>query len=165
MRIKEYWEIHGTRRPFPSLYKAAAAYGAENIYFQKPRYEKPGRCPWCGGEVKGKRRRFCCDECRRRFDNMTVWQKGRDAYSLRILYRDNFTCLDCGEFHAFVNEYGMTIPIDDGQLEVHHVKPVADGGGDEPENLRTLCKRCHKKRHDELRKKMEVCNDKESTRN
>lgn len=83
---------------------------------------------------------------------MTVWNRGRDPYSLRILYRDNFTCQKCGEFHAFVNEYGITIPIDDSKLEVHHLIPVCKGGGDEPENLQTLCRECHK---EETRKLME----------
>lgn len=80
---------------------------------------------------------------------MTVWHRGRDSYSLRILYRDNFTCQDCGEFNAFKNEHGIYIPIDNGNLNVHHIKFVCDGdgGGDEPENLITLCKNCHKKRH------------------
>lgn len=78
---------------------------------------------------------------------MTVWNRGRDAYSLRILYRDNFTCQDCGEFHAHKNEHGIYIPIDDGKLNVHHIVPVSEGGGDEPTNLVTLCIDCHKKRH------------------
>lgn len=150
MEYKQYWEIHGTRRPFPSLYKAVESYGAENVYFPKPHYEKPGRCPWCGLEVKNKRCRFCSDDCRRDFDNATVWQRGRDPYSLRILYRDNFTCQDCGEFHAFRNKYGMTVPIDDGDLEVHHILPVSKGGGDEQRNFITLCKSCHKKRHKDM---------------
>ena len=49
---------------------------------------------------------------------MTVWNRGRDPYSLRMEYRDNFTCQDCGEFHAYINKHGMPLPIDDGQLEV-----------------------------------------------
>lgn len=43
--------------------------------------------------------------------------------------------LKCGEFHAYQNEYGVTIPIDDGQLNVHHIKFVCCGGTDEPDNL------------------------------
>lgn len=150
--MKEYWEIHGTRRPFPALYKAAQNFGAENVFFPAPRYEKQGQCPWCGQDVQSKRRRYCSDDCRQAFANMTVWQRGRDPYSLRILYRDGFTCQDCGEFHAFFNKHGMTIPIDDGDLNVHHILPVSCGGGDEPENLVTLCKECHKKRHEQLKK-------------
>ena len=30
-----------------------------------------------------------------------------------------------------------------GRLEVHHVKALRDGGGNELENLRTLCRTCH----------------------
>ena len=84
---------------------------------------------------------------------MTVWYRGRDAYSLRMIFRDNFTCQDCGAFHACVNQFGMIIPIDDGQIEVHHIVPVADGGGDEPSNLVTLCRACHMARHRLLRSK------------
>lgn len=145
--MQQYWEKHNKRRPFPALYKAKELYGEQAISFFAPRYEKEYQCPWCGSEVKSKRRRFCCDDCRLEFEIMTVWNRGRDPYSLRIEYRDNFTCQDCGEFHAYINKHGMAIPIDDGQLEVHHIKPVCVGGGDEPENLITLCKTCHKQRH------------------
>lgn len=127
-------------------------YGAKNVYFDKPEYEKENQCPWCGNAVDNKRRRFCCDTCREEYNNATVWNRGRDAYSLRILYRDNFTCQDCGEFHALINDFDMPIPIDDGQLEVHHILPVSKGGGDEQKNLITLCKKCHKKRHKDMNK-------------
>ena len=30
------------------------------------------------------------------------------------------------------------------RLEGHHIIPVKDGGGDNPENISTLCHRCHK---------------------
>lgn len=150
--FKKYWELHGTRRPFPALYEAVRMYGAENVYFDKPEYEKENQCPWCGKAVDNKRRRFCCDTCREEYNNATVWNRGRDAYSLRILYRDNFTCQDCGEFHALINDFDMPIPIDDGQLEVHHILPVSKGGGDEQQNLITLCKKCHKKRHKDMNK-------------
>ena len=139
------------RRRFPSLSTAQKMFGAENIYFFAPIYEKENQCPWCGGEVNNRRRRFCSDDCRWRFDNATVWFRDRDPYSLRIVYRDKFTCQDCGEFHAVVNEHGMTIPIDDGELEVHHIIPVSDGGSDHPSNLVTLCKKCHIERHRKLR--------------
>lgn len=138
---------YNKRRPLPALYVAKKLYGAEAVSYTAPRYEKENQCPWCGETVKDKRRRFCSDNCRTRFENMTVWHRGRSPYSMRMLWRDNFTCQDCGEFHAYINEYGMTIPIDDGQLEVHHISPVCNGGGDEPENLVTLCKDCHRKRH------------------
>ena len=145
-RFLYQWEIDGKRRPFPSLGAAQKAYG-DRIFFEKPSYIEKGHCPWCGQEVKSKRRVYCSDECRRHFENHTVWNRGRDPYSLRILYRDNFTCQKCGTFHAFQNIHGVFLPIDDGELEVHHIQPVSEGGGDEPENLMTLCKNCHKLIH------------------
>ncbi len=148
---KKAWERNGTRRPFPALYEAVEAYGQENVYFDRPNYRTPGICPWCGKPVENKRRTYCSDKCKQEYDNMTVWQRGRDPYSLRICYRDNFTCQDCGEFHAYINKHGQTIPIDDGFLEVHHIVPVSCGGGDEQQNLVTLCKQCHKERHLNLR--------------
>lgn len=155
MNFERYWQCHGKRRPFPSLYEAMKQFGEDSIAFYAPTYEKDNQCPWCGGEVNNKRRRFCRDECRQAFANATVWNRGRDSYSLRMLYRDKFTCQDCGEFHGFVNSYGMTIPIDDGNLEVHHIVPVSHGGGDEPSNLVTLCKNCHRERHRLLKERNE----------
>lgn len=133
-------------RRFPALYKAQKMYGKQ-ICFKQPDYVPPKHCRWCGQELTGRRTSFCCDEHSRDFANVTVWNRGRDPYSLRILYRDNFTCQDCGEFHAYQNKFKIFCPIDDGQLNVHHIKPVSEGGGNEPENLVTLCVQCHRKRH------------------
>lgn len=151
MKFLRYWERNGKRRPFPPLYEAIKNYGAENVLYPAPQYAEKNQCPWCGKEVTNRRRRYCSNDCRQAFSNATVWHRGRDAYSLRILYRDHFTCQDCGKFHAFINNYSMVIPIDDGKLEVHHILPVSFGGGDEPNNLLTLCKDCHKERHRSLR--------------
>ncbi len=136
------------RRRFPSLYAAKRLYG-DRIFFPPPNYVEEKHCKWCGKELSGRRTSFCCDEHSRIFNNITVWNRGRDPYSLRILYRDNFTCQQCGEFHAFINEYNIALPIDDGKLNVHHIVPVSEGGGDEPENLTTLCIKCHRKIHNQ----------------
>ena len=142
------WQIDGKRRPLPGIYEAAKLYGEENVYFNKPNYVADNCCRWCGVEVKSKRRVYCCNEHARLFQNATVWNRGRGAYGTRILYRDNFTCRDCGSFHAlYIKETGIYLPVSDGELEIHHIKPVSCGGGDEPNNLLTLCKECHKKRH------------------
>lgn len=140
------WQREGTRRPFPPITQAAKLYG-NRVYFPQPQYVEKKHCRWCGKELSGRRTSFCSDECSRAFNNVTVWHRGRDAYSLRILYRDNFTCADCGSFNAYQNEHGIYCPIDNGNLNVHHIKFVCDGGGDEPENLITLCVKCHHKRH------------------
>ena len=145
-RFLRAWERNGTRRPFPPLYEAAKKYG-DRIYYHAPDYVAPKHCKWCGKPLSGRRTSYCCKEHSREYNNITVWNRGRDPYSLRILYRDNFSCRKCGEFHAFRNEFGIIIPIDDGKLHVHHILPVSEGGGDEPENLMTLCVECHREIH------------------
>lgn len=146
-----YWQRHGTRRPFPALYKAIELYGEENVMFKEPQFVEPGHCAYCGSVITNKRRkRFCCDRCAQEYARITVWGRTRDPYSLRICFRDNFTCQDCGLFLAYKNEYGIYLPIDDG-LQVHHIDPVSNGGGDEPDNLVCLCEECHKERHRKLK--------------
>lgn len=146
------WQIDGIRRPLPPLYEAVKKYGKENVYFDKPKYVKENCCPWCGAKVEDKRRLYCNTEHRQYFQNWTVWGRGRGAYGTRILYRDNFTCQDCGGFHAAKNGE-VYLPVSDGELEIHHILPVSQGGGDEPSNLITLCKKCHNKRHNKTCKR------------
>lgn len=59
----------------------------------------------------------------------------RKALSARtrfeVLKRDGFRCIYCG-----------ATPMD-GPLEVDHVNPVAEGGGNEPENLASSCRNCN----------------------
>jgi len=57
-------------------------------------------------------------------------------YKLRmqIFERDNFTCQLCGR------------STPDVKLELDHIKPVAEGGTDNPENLRTTCYACNRGR-------------------
>ena len=150
-KYKPAWMNLNRRRPFPALYEAERLYGEEAVNFHAPDFVEKGYCKWCGKKIEDKRRRtFCCDEHARKFANATVWYRGRDAYSTRILYRDNFTCQRCGEFHADRSEFGVPIPVSDGTLEVHHIIPVSEDGDDSPGNLTTLCHECHKAVHREL---------------
>lgn len=54
-------------------------------------------------------------------------------YELRvsIFKRDGFVCRKCGSSE---------------RLSIDHVKPVVEGGGNEPENLQTLCLPCNLKK-------------------
>lgn len=51
-----------------------------------------------------------------------------------ILARDNYQCQNC--------------KTKDSIFEVHHLVPKSQGGSDEPENLITLCRKCHRDYHD-----------------
>ncbi len=42
-QFKKYWKLHRIRSSFPSLYEAVKMYGSENVYFDKPVYEKNER--------------------------------------------------------------------------------------------------------------------------
>lgn len=57
----------------------------------------------------------------------------------QILLRDNFRCQEKGCSYY-------------KHLEVHHIIPRSKGGSDDPENLITLCQRCHDKKHGRHRK-------------
>lgn len=50
----------------------------------------------------------------------------------QILRRDNFKCALCGK-----------TAIQDTILVIDHIKPVVRGGGNDPKNLRTLCRECN----------------------
>jgi len=55
-----------------------------------------------------------------------------------VLERDNYTCQVCG-FQANSWQEAQN-------LDVHHIVPVSKGGEClDPENLITLCKKCHRK--------------------
>jgi 5-methylcytosine-specific restriction endonuclease McrA len=68
---------------------------------------------------------------------------GRKQVSLevrwRVLRRDRYRCVVCGKSPA----------LDGGvELEVDHIVPVARGGGNGEENLRTLCGACNRGKKD-----------------
>ena len=53
----------------------------------------------------------------------------------RVLKRDGYRCRVCGAGEG-------------ARLEVDHIVPVARGGGNEEENLRTLCRDCNRGKRD-----------------
>ena len=61
----------------------------------------------------------------KRSGSTTRWRKIREA----VIQRDGGMCVICGE--------------DEG-LTVDHIHERQHGGGDDPHNLQTLCRRCHK---------------------
>ena len=72
------------------------------------------------------------------------WKSARDE----ALERDGFKCCECGSIN---------------DLRVHHKKLSALGGGNSPENLITLCKKCHAKAHESVGKAIIAANISDST--
>ena len=70
---------------------------------------------------------FCCAACRKAARSGWKWLRSA------ALERDNEECQDC-------HVTGCT-------LDVHHIEPLAKGGENRLNNLVSLCKGCHKKRH------------------
>jgi 5-methylcytosine-specific restriction endonuclease McrA len=56
------------------------------------------------------------------------WNKLRWA----IFKEYSYICQDCKKYKK-------------GHLQLHHIKPLWDGGTNHKENLTPLCKKCHKK--------------------
>lgn len=140
-----------SRKPLISLYQAIRQYGFAPP--DRPTFVKEGECQWCGSKINSNRRKsFCSNDCSLRFNQIVTWNRGGNAYSTRIVWRDNITCQDCGTFLAVKNEHKVFIPADRG-AEVHHIIPVEKGGADNPENLITLCHDCHLTRHKALKEK------------
>lgn len=55
-----------------------------------------------------------------------------------VMKRDGFQCVLCGASGK------------DAQLEIDHITPVAAGGADSMENLRTLCFKCNRGKRDQI---------------
>ena len=99
-------------------------------------------CRWCHQEVPQGRRSYCNDECRKHADfNLTRHF---------AMQRDGHKCVLCGAGRHTYQE--MEAARLEGRVllrsavEVDHNVAVADGGSHHPDNLRTLCCGCHRKR-------------------
>lgn len=57
----------------------------------------------------------------------------------KILKRDNYTCVKCGQSPAKNNAV---------ELEIDHITPVSKGGTNDIENLQTLCRNCNQGKKD-----------------
>jgi 5-methylcytosine-specific restriction endonuclease McrA len=133
-------------------------------------------CDRCGEQVTGDRRSAglttCSTACTAR-----LWdirhdfaitkereQRGKrpsrfwEVIKQECFRRDRYTCQGCGKTRSTLdvlrNHYLATGGDIDGTgkpsdflLNVHHIRPVAEGGDNTPDNLVTLCGKCHKKAH------------------
>lgn len=77
-------------------------------------------------------------QARARFYGSSEWRAFRES----ILERDNYECQWCKEQGRVTSKYNSI-------LEVDHIEELKDRPdlALDPDNLRTLCKDCHNKRH------------------
>ncbi len=133
---------------FITLKEAQELYGVEKTTFVRPRYAPDDICGWCGKFLDNDNDTgFCNRKCKSMY-KVNIATSGANMYRLSLLYRDDFTCQNCRQKHRVVNEYGMELPVSDGQLDLHHIVSKAKGGSDAPDNLVTWCKNCHDAWHE-----------------
>jgi hypothetical protein len=110
-------------------------YDSSKYYEEKAKLQKADgiHCIVCGKlfERPDKRKSYCSQKC---FSNwyysigVKSWPEIRD----QVIKRDG-KCVKCGII---------------GPFEVHHVKPICEGGEEfNPDNCITLCYDCHKEMH------------------
>ena len=101
----------------------------------KPKYDEDGSllCRNCDKKVAKNRRHYCSEECMDEFNRNNSWFWIRKD----VLRRDRYTCSIC------------KTRLKKKFLDVDHIIPVQIGGQlFDKNNLRTLCKECHKAKSD-----------------
>jgi 5-methylcytosine-specific restriction enzyme A len=74
--------------------------------------------------------------------NVSITQTLRDPkVKAWILQKANGNCNCCGRSAPFNDRNGQPF------LEVHHVRPLAEGGSDTPRNVVAVCPNCHRELH------------------
>ena len=138
---------------------------------------KKGECTWCGGEVTGGRRTWCCQDCVVAFSSRCSPQDqarlvvARDGPCCRICGRDTdeaqrlaeqelcSVSKDVSRYSAEFRELADKIRERHGIVgftsrEIDHIVPVVEGGGlCSLDNLRVLCAVCHRKETKALAKR------------
>ncbi|MBU0980643.1 MAG: HNH endonuclease [Nanoarchaeota archaeon] len=102
-----------------------------NVRDTPDRHDGSGRklCRNCDGLVGDGRRHYCSDTCMEEFNRNNSWFWVRKD----VLRRDKFRCSICEK------RFRKSL------LEVDHIIPIQMGGKPyEKDNLRTLCKECHR---------------------
>jgi 5-methylcytosine-specific restriction endonuclease McrA len=86
-------------------------------------------CRQCGTIVPPRRRNYCSDECMNTFVRSNYWFYVRKD----VLKRDKYRCSICNQ------------RLRKCELDVDHIIPVQMGGQLlDKNNLRTLCRQCHR---------------------
>ena len=151
-------ELFGTKHNIPKKYCSRECYHKDSIGREPPNKKEflIIICKTCSKEFTVPLRRkntvkYCSNKCRHDFlskitgINHPLWKGGHNLYGRMIsenegsfyrnrkvvLERDNYTCQYCR--HQGKSSY----------MDVHHIIPVIEGGPNTPENMITLCRKCH----------------------
>lgn len=105
-------------------------------------WEGTGRCFWCGGELKGKLRRYCYGHMKEYYRHFE-WRSARNW----CCERQEGLCANCGANHGY-------------SLEVHHIVPLKGTpryftAFNLPWNLIGFCHECHQEVHAVMRPQKE----------
>jgi hypothetical protein len=97
-------------------------------------HEGTGKCYWCGGELNGRRRCYCCQECCDNYYDTFCWRHAGN----KALKRASNRCQTCRS-----SDCARTVPI-----EVHHIIPLNGGYRmwnvlNRQDNLKVLCVEHH----------------------
>lgn len=108
----------------------------------KTEYKKEGLCNRCGLKLRGKQKRWCSLNCSRlglkrewKQRNPKIVKRHKRNYGKKLSdkiakkLRTNKSCHNCKSVNT---------------LQVHHIKPIAKGGGHDEYNLMILCAKCHR---------------------
>ena len=92
----------------------------------------PGRCHWCNKTLKGRQTRWCSRTCTRQATANHRWTQAKATA------KQAATHYECAICHSFVRE-----------VEVDHITPCRGKHGTwgchhHQDNLRVLCKACHR---------------------
>jgi len=133
----------------PKNQQGHVEYPAYPDWFYSDKDGLKGFCLWCGNELSGRQRSYCCGSCS--YDFQTA-HRSLGISSVRLLMHkcNDFKCVKCGEVFFMASPAGVRIPMYSG--EVDHVRPLFKGGSDHWENLQLLCKQCHRIKTSEERK-------------
>lgn len=116
----------------------------EKYFEAKNKLPKPDgkHCVICGELLPPRKRKYCSTECYSNwYKSLNVsWESARH----QALQRDK-VCQNCGHDGREYRKNGVLIY---NYLEVHHIKPISQGGAEfDLDNLMTLCEECHKIMH------------------
>lgn len=118
--------------------------------------QKPKICAMCGEPLpanSGNNRKYCSPKCAReseknaRLSVISKKAKARSKYAFGIICAFEGKCAICGwQASPCLIKTGKTIHWSYGN-EIHHIKPVADGGTNDHDNMILLCPNHHKMAH------------------